>query len=368
MSEVLDRFSRVKELGNWSIGPIVGEGHSGMVFKATETVPPFRTGVIKINLGNGKKSSRKSFVREREFVSGNTLKGGKPEFFAGGNWRGIPYFIMERVTKLPRNQPLAKVVEIADALIALLIRLRDSELIHRDIKWENVGLSPHGLVIYDYGTLLPLAQAALDRRVIGTGKYKAYEVCSGKPCTEQSEIHAVVTLVETICDEQALDALEPVIRKGRASQLNERYPDYETLRDAIQKAHRRSQLPQRLAVTAGAVAAFGILVAAMLNVFNADRQAERQSTFERLGLRAYAATNYAKAAHFLQRAADSGSCTNGLVYYELATMYRKGRGSVQDKALSLKYAEKAVQCGYSKAQQLIDNINRTIDAPKKASR
>ena len=368
MNEPLDRFSRVDRLGDWRIGPVVGEGRSGMAFEATETVPPFRTGVIKINIGNGRKASHKSFIREREFASGNTLGDGKPEFFAGGDWRGIPYFIMERVTKLPRNQPLAKVVETADALIALLIRLRDSGLIHRDIKWENIGLSSHGLVIYDFGTLLPLAQAALDRRIVGTGKYRAYEVCSGNPCTEQSEIHAVVTLLETICDRKALNVLEPVIRKGRASELSERYPDYETLRAAIHKAKRHSQLPQRLVVTAGAVAVFGILVAAMLRVHNSERHSGCSISDERIGLGAYDATNFVKAAHFLKRAADSGSCTNGLVYYELATMYRKGRGSVQDKALSLKYAEKAVQCGYAKAQQLIDNINRTMDAPRKANR
>lgn len=357
MNETLDRFSRVDRLGDWRIGPVVGEGRSGMAFEATETVPPFRTGVIKINLGNGKKSSRKSFVREREFAASNTLKDGKPEFFAGGEWHGIPYFIMERVTKLPRNQPLAKVVKIADALIALLIRLRDLELIHRDIKLENVGLSPRGLVIYDYGTLLPLAQAALDRRVIGTGKYKAYEVCSGNPCTEQSEIHAVVTLIETICDDHALDVLEPVIRKGRASGLSERYPDYETLRDAIHKAKRRSQLPKRLAVTAGVVATFGILVAAMLKVFNADRQAERQSTFERIGLRAYAATNYVKAAHFLQRAADTGS-TNGLVYYELAEIHARGRGIRQDRIQAISYAQRAFDLGYTNALPMLRRLRK----------
>lgn len=355
MNETLDRFSRVDRLGDWRIGPVVGEGRSGMVFEATETVPPFRSGVIKINLGNGKKSSRKSFVREREFAASNTLKDGKPEFFAGGEWHGIPYFIMERVTKLPRDQPLAKVVKIADALIALLIRLRDLELIHRDIKLENVGLSPRGLVIYDYGTLLPLAQAALDRRVIGTGKYKAYEVCSGNPCTEQSEIHAVATLIETICDDHALDVLEPVIRKGRASGLSERYPDYETLRAAIHKAKRRSQLPKRLAVTA--VAAFGILVGALLYVHNSGKRLARCTAFEHIGLEAYAATNYVKAAHFLQRAADTGSA-NGLVYYELAEIHARGRGIRQDRIQAISYAQRAFDLGYTNALPMLRRLKK----------
>ena len=207
------------------------------------------------------------------------------------------------------------------------------------------------------GTLCPLAQAALDRRIIGTGKYKAYEVCSGNPCTEQSEIHAVVTLLETICDKSALDILEPVIRKGRSSGLSERYPDYETLRDAIHKAKRRSQLPKMLAVTAGVVAVFGILIAAMLKVFNADRQAERQSTFERIGLRAYAATNYVKAAHFLQRAADTGSA-NGLVYYELAEIHARGRGIRQDRIQAISYAQRAFDLGFTNALPMLRRLKK----------
>ena len=355
MNELLDRFSRVEKLGDWRIGPVIGEGRSGMAFEATETVPPFRTGVIKINLGNGRKSSRKSFVREREFAASDIIKDGKPEFFAVGEWHGIPYFIMERVTRLPRNQPLAKVVKIADALIALLIRLRNFGLIHRDIKWDNVGLSPHGLVIYDFGTLCPLAQAALDRRIIGTGKYKAYEVCSGNPCTEQSEIHAVVTLLETICDKKALEVLEPVIRKGRSSELSERYPDYETLRSAIHKAKRRSQLPKMLAFIA--VAVFGILVAALLSIKDGDSKPDRALATERLGLNAYAARDFVKAAHFLQRAADTGS-TNGLVYYELAEIHARGRGIRQDRTQAISYAQRAVDLGCTNALPMLRRLKK----------
>lgn len=355
MNELLDRFSRVDQLGSWRIGPVVGEGRSGMAFEATETVPPFRTGVIKINLGNGRKSSRKSFVREREFAASDTIKDGKPEFFAVGEWHGIPYFIMERVTRLPRNQPLAKVVKTADALITLLIRLRNLGLIHRDIKWDNVGLSPHGLVIYDFGTLCPLAQAALDRRIIGTGKYKAYEVCSGNPCTEQSEIHAVVTLLETVCDKKALEVLEPVIRKGRSSELSERYPDYETLRAAIHKAKRRSQLPKMLAFIA--VAVFGILVAALLSIKDGDSKPDRALATERIGLNAYDARDFVKAAHFLQRAADTGSA-NGLVYYELAEIHARGRGIRQDRIQAISYAQRAVDLGYTNALPMLRRLKK----------
>ena len=80
------------------------------------------------------------------------------------------------------------------------------------------------------------------------------------------------------------------------------------------------------------------------------------------GLDAYAVKDFAKVAHFLRQAADSGGCTNGLVFYELAEIYTRGRGVSQDRNLAIKYAQRAVELGSTNALPMLRRLKKTHGA------
>ena len=63
------------------------------------------------------------------------------------------------------------------------------------------------------------------------------------------------------------------------------------------------------------------------------------------------------AAHFLQRAADTGSA-NGLVYYELAEIHARGRGIRQDRIQAISYAQRAFDLGYTNALPMLRRLKK----------
>ena len=104
-------------------------------------------------------------------------------------------------------------------------------------------------------------------------------------------------------------------------------------------------------------ATFGILVAALLSIKDGDSKPDRALATERIGLTAYDARDFVKAAHFLQRAADTGS-TNGLVYYELAEIHARGRGIRQDRIQAISYAQRAVDLGCTNALPMLRRLKK----------
>lgn len=121
-----------------------------------------------------------------------------------------PFLVMELLegedlSSLIKRQgalPLAQVIELTQQAIAGLKTAADAGLVHRDVKPENLFVTPAGVKLTDFGLARPLdgsenlTQAGL---VVGSPHYLAPELARGKEATVQSDLYALgATLFEMI--------------------------------------------------------------------------------------------------------------------------------------------------------------------------
>ena len=213
----------------------------------------------------------------------------------------------------------------------------------------------------------------------GTRKYRSPEAREGRPLTVQSDIYTVAAALQgLLADERERRVYGDALSHAMANDERERTKSWAEFRKELKEAeakYRRSaekecRLPKFKAVATAVVCGIGIVVAFLffcgVMAEHADDKAKsdgeklvgRTAADESLGLDAYAVKDFAKAAHFLRQAADSGSCTNGLVFYELAEIYFDGLSVEQDDELAIKYAQRAVDLGYTNALPMLRRLKK----------
>ncbi|WP_261959774.1 serine/threonine-protein kinase [Dactylosporangium matsuzakiense] len=116
-------------------------------------------------------------------------------------WFGrVPYTVMEFVdgttlqTRLRRTEPIgwATVVSIGAQVAAGLTAAHERGVVHRDVKPDNIMLTPAGVKLVDFGlaAFLPLPPAGPTRVRVGTPEYMAPEQLRGEPVTEAGDMYA----------------------------------------------------------------------------------------------------------------------------------------------------------------------------------
>ncbi len=116
--------------------------------------------------------------------------------YADGDER--PYLVMEYV---PGDNLAERVSQkagidckqLARELLGALAHIHAAGIVHRDIKPQNILIAPDGSAkLIDFGIALPKDATALTRtgHLLGTARYIAPEVMSGKPATEQSDLYS----------------------------------------------------------------------------------------------------------------------------------------------------------------------------------
>jgi len=119
-----------------------------------------------------------------EYVDGETLKAR-----------------IRRLGRLDITEAVAYTIEIARALGYA----HDREIVHRDVKPQNVLIDPEGSAkITDFGIARTLTEEGLtaDGRVLGTTDYVSPEQALGQPVTGQSDLYALgIVLYEMLCGE-----------------------------------------------------------------------------------------------------------------------------------------------------------------------
>lgn len=114
-----------------------------------------------------------------------------------------PYIVMEYVdgmtlrSVITREAPLSprRALELLEPVCAALAAAHQAELIHRDVKPENVLISQRGLVkVADFGlasTIQAAAQRRNDGSVIGTASYIAPELVTGGHADPRSDVYSL---------------------------------------------------------------------------------------------------------------------------------------------------------------------------------
>ena len=200
-------------LGPYEIGPRIGAGGMGEVWRACDT----RIGrevAIKV-LPKEFGSSPERIARfEQEARAAGSLN--HPNLVTihelGTNEQGTPYIVMELLEGATLREraceeagprlPVRKVVELAIQIANGLAAAHQKGVVHRDLKPENIFVTPDGRVkILDFGlaklTVASSASSVTQQRlstpghVVGTAAYMSPEQVRGLPVDHRSDIFAL---------------------------------------------------------------------------------------------------------------------------------------------------------------------------------
>lgn len=109
-----------------------------------------------------------------------------------------PYLVMEYVEGENLAERISQSAEIdcerlARELLGALAHIHAVGIVHRDIKPQNILISPDGNIkLIDFGIALPRDATSLTQtgHLLGTARYIAPEVMRGEPATERSDLYS----------------------------------------------------------------------------------------------------------------------------------------------------------------------------------
>jgi eukaryotic-like serine/threonine-protein kinase len=243
--------------GRYRLDARIGQGGMSTVYRAFDTVLERPVAIKLMNREVASDSDQlERFRREARAVARlnhahivTVIDAGEdPVEGDSGNGaaRGVPYIVFEHVDgetlkdlvrregPLEVTQALAYVIELARALGAA----HERSIVHRDVKPQNVLLTPEGSAkITDFGIARTLTEhgLTLDGRVLGTTDYVSPEQALGQPVTGQSDIYSLgIVLYELLTGSVPFTGESPVAVAMR--HVRETVPDVQTRRPDVSAA------------------------------------------------------------------------------------------------------------------------------------
>jgi len=240
--------------GRYRLEVVIGRGGMSTVFRAFDMVLERPVAVKLMHSAVAADSAQlQRFRREARLVAqlshpnvvtvidaGEEPEPGAPEGL------GIPYIVFEYVDGetlkdvIRREGPLdiagaiAYAIEIARALGAA----HEHQLVHRDVKPQNVLISNEGAAkITDFGIARPLSEdgLTLTGRVLATTDYVAPEQALGQPVSAQSDLYSLgVVLYEMLTGDVPFHGDSAVAVAMR--HVREQLPDVQTIRPSVSAA------------------------------------------------------------------------------------------------------------------------------------
>jgi eukaryotic-like serine/threonine-protein kinase len=198
-----------KKISHYEITDILGEGGMGVVYKAID-VETERTVALKVlsRRSLADDEVRRRFMREAN-AGANLDHPGIVKIYDFGEEEGEHYLSMEYVEgqtlrHLVKDTPLPpeQAVDICIAVAKALAAAHKAGVIHRDIKNENIMLTPAGDVkVMDFG-LAKLQNASLltqEGGLLGTVAYMSPQQAAGETVDHRSDIFSLgVVLYELL--------------------------------------------------------------------------------------------------------------------------------------------------------------------------
>jgi tRNA A-37 threonylcarbamoyl transferase component Bud32 len=272
--------------GRYRLDARIGHGGMSTVYRAFDTVLEREVAIKLMHREIASDSDQlERFRREARAVAQlnhphivRVIDAGEwgPRDVPNGAHSGAPYIVLEYVAgetlkeqirrEAPMEAPtvLAYGIEIARALGAA----HDREIVHRDVKPQNILLSDEGgAKITDFGIARTLTEVGLtmDGRVLGTTDYVSPEQALGQPVTGQSDVYSLgVVLYEMLTGappfkgptpvavammhvrEEVPDvhlsradvsaATAAVVERATAKSLDRRYPDIASMVAELEEA------------------------------------------------------------------------------------------------------------------------------------
>ncbi len=164
--------------------------------------------------------------------------------------------------------PLAKeeIFDIATQAAKALEAAHGQGMVHRDIKPDNLFLTPQGVVkLLDFG-LAKLVEdesgAAEQTSITGTSGYMSPEQKRGEPLDARSDIYSLGRVLAELAGEPPPAKLAPILRQALAEDLAKRWQSAAELRAALERV-QRGRRPRWSLVGALAAASVGVTFATL---------------------------------------------------------------------------------------------------------
>jgi serine/threonine-protein kinase len=197
-----------ERLGKWVIYKELGRGGMGRVYLAQEEIGG-RQAALKILAGELAQDAGflQRFLREIETLSllehANIVR-----FLEAGNENGVYFYAMEYVEGQSLDEaihekgklPWKDVLDIGIQVCHALKHVHDHGVIHRDIKPQNLLLTPAGQVkVTDFGIAKLFASTHLTSTggVVGTAEFLSPEQAAGKPVSKRSDLYSLGVVLYT---------------------------------------------------------------------------------------------------------------------------------------------------------------------------
>ncbi|MFO0934963.1 MAG: serine/threonine-protein kinase [Gemmataceae bacterium] len=195
-------------LGNWILGPEVGRGPVGVVYKATATDGSGQLAAVKV--------IAQEFARDSSFVSRfpadllalrRLAHPNIAALYDGGIHAGLPYYASEWIegntleSLLRAKGKTEPGLNWRDAAISIGVQLARAlnhghrrSILHRNLKPSNVMIAANGAVkVLDFGIAKSFSQAplSLPAETWGTIAFVAPEQFTGKAVTKKSDLYSL---------------------------------------------------------------------------------------------------------------------------------------------------------------------------------
>ena len=195
-----------------------------------------------------------------------------PRYLGGGEWGGVPYYVMEHLHPLPAEMPRAAVPAFMVAVARSVHALHDAGYIHRDLKPGNIMLRGGGEPVlidlglakrHDAGVIDPVVRhgrsiSIIDGRPVGVGTldFAAPEQLLKAEASVQSDVFSLGKIMLSFYGGRPPRSLRPIIRRATREQPDDRYGSAREFATAIRHRYRVRWALAVLLLAAAAAAAF----------------------------------------------------------------------------------------------------------------
>ena len=183
-------------INGWRIVEDAGAGRSGHVFIVCREGDPDGLFALKMQRTDRPDVAPDANAREAALLRAGMKKSPRvmPALVEVGEWRGVPYFVMERIEGIDYPIPARRYRQFCVEAFTALAELH-SWLVHCDIAPCHLGRKGGGIAFVDFDAALPHAEAARGGRCVGTDPYIAPEVASAGRLSEQSDMYSLAMVL-----------------------------------------------------------------------------------------------------------------------------------------------------------------------------
>jgi serine/threonine protein kinase len=230
-----------KTIGNYHVLSLLGRGGFGSVYKAKDTKLG-RDVALKFLIQAHEGLHTELFEREARALGALGKHGNIVQIHAWDEYEGKNFFVLEfmptSASDLLRKYSKGMPIKLATRIIAecadALTFAHDADILHRDIKAQNILLEGENgtAKIADFGLarICGVSSNTIEGSAIGSPAYMAPEQARGKELTHLCDIYSLgATLYELLCAKHAvsgtsvLDVLEKV-RNNERTPLRDQKP------------------------------------------------------------------------------------------------------------------------------------------------